>query len=164
MQPRKTLTSKKASDEGPLETNRLKSQLLRDKRTRDVHEIIELGKQIRISKKQVNSQTIENLPIKMVPKTMIAPGARDASKFLSQKPQELRRFIQQMEDLWKNAGIMDNDEKKILIGKYADQDCEEEWEGLDSYERGVSWEEFKNKLIENYPEVAARKRGMPAWI
>jgi len=43
---------------------------------------------------------------------MIAPGARDAPKFSSRKPQELRRFVRQMEDLWKDAGITEDEEKK----------------------------------------------------
>jgi hypothetical protein len=36
-------------------------------------------------------------------KTMISPAARDAPKFSSNRPQELRRFLRLMEDLWKEA-------------------------------------------------------------
>jgi len=58
---------------------------------------------------------------------MAAPGTWDAPKFSSKKPQELRRFIRLMEDLWKEARITEDDDKKSLIGKYADQESEEEW-------------------------------------
>jgi hypothetical protein len=95
---------------------------------------------------------------------MIAPGARDAPKFLSKKPQELRRFVRQMEDLWRDAGIVDDDEKKESIGKYADQESEEEWKALETYEKGNTWDEFKDELISNYPEAAAAERGTPARI
>ncbi|KAF8806711.1 hypothetical protein BYT27DRAFT_7102176, partial [Phlegmacium glaucopus] len=97
-------------------------------------------------------------------KTMVAPGTRDAPKFSSKKPQELRRFLRQMEDLWKEAGIVDDEDKKTSIGKYADQESEEEWTALETHEQGHSWEEFKKELVENYPESAAAERGTPARI
>ena len=123
----------------------------------------QLEKQAKISTES-NSQTERKLPLKMANKTMIAPGARDAPKFSSKKPQELRRFVRQMEDLWKAAEIMEDEQKKESLGKYADQESEEEWKALETYERGHSWEEFKNDLIENYPEAAEAERGTPARI
>ena len=111
------------------------------------------------------SQTTENISLKMVSeRKMIAPGSRDAPKFLSSKPEGLRRFIRLVEDLWKEAGITDDEVKKNTIGKYADQDSEEEWAAFETFERGRSWIEFKNELIENYPEAAAAERGTPARI
>lgn len=95
---------------------------------------------------------------------MLAPSARDAPKFSSKRPHELRRFLRFMEDLWKGAGVIDDDVKKTSIGKYADQDSEEEWAALESYGSGYSWEEFKEELLENYPEAAAAERGTPARI
>ena len=64
-----------------------------------------------------------------------------------------------MEDLWKEAGITNDQERKKSIGKYADADCEEEWKALESFDRSYTWEEFKAELLENYPEAAAAKRG-----
>ena len=97
-------------------------------------------------------------------KTMIAPGARDAPKFSSRRPEELRCFLRNMEDLWKDAGIVNDAEKKDSIGKYADAESEEEWTAFETFEAGHTWEEFKNELIENYPEAAAAERGTPARI
>lgn len=97
-------------------------------------------------------------------KTMITPGARDAPRFLSDKPEELRRFVERMEDLWRTAEITDDDTRKESLGKYADQKSEEEWKALDTYERGYTWDEFKNELIANYPEAAEAERGTPARI
>ena len=67
---------------------------------------------------------------------MIIPGSRDAPKFQSARPRELRRFIRQLEDLWKDAGIEKDQEKKESIGKYADQESEEEWSALETYSNG----------------------------
>jgi hypothetical protein len=114
---------------------------------------------------QSNSQTTDTMPFKMVSdRKMVAPGTRDAPKFSSQKPEGLRRFIRLMEDLWRDAGVTDDDVKKSMIGKYADQDSEEEWTAFETFEKGHSWDEFKEELVENYPEAAAAERGTPARI
>ena len=59
-------------------------------------------------------------------KTIISPSARDAPGFSANKPQELRRILRMMEDMWKEAGIEEDAEKKASLGKYADQESEEE--------------------------------------
>jgi hypothetical protein len=97
-------------------------------------------------------------------KKIVAPGTRDAPKFSSDKPEGLRRFVRLMEDLWKDAGVEDDGVKKSMIGKYADEDSEEEWTAFTTYGRGYSWEEFKSELVANYPEAAAAERGTPARI
>jgi hypothetical protein len=110
-----------------------------------------------------NAQTDRNIPIKMG-KNIITPGTRDAPKFSSQRPHELRRFIRMMEDMWDEAGITNDDVRKETIVKYVDQDSEEEWKALEAFENGYSWDEFKKELISNYPEAAAAERGTPARI
>ena len=97
-------------------------------------------------------------------KNMVVPGTRDAPKFVSSKPRELRRFIRQLEDLWKEAGITEGADKKQSLGKYADQESEEEWSALESYGDGYTWDEFKKELLDNYPEASAAERGTPARI
>src|SRR5277367_1225578 len=118
---------------------------------------------------QTETENVQNKPEKVAfemveNKKMVAPGTRDAPKFDSKKPQELRRFLLRMEDLWEAAGIKEDDEKKVSLGKYADPDSEEEWKALETYELGSTWEEFKDELLENYPEAAAAERGTPMRI
>ena len=114
---------------------------------------------------QSNSQTPEILSLEMVSeKKMIAPGSRDAPKFSSDRPEGLRRFVRLIEDLWQEAGVTDDETKKSTIGKYADEDSEEEWAALSTFGPSHSWAEFKKELIENYPEAAAAERGTPARI
>jgi hypothetical protein len=96
-------------------------------------------------------------------KRMVAPGSKDAPSFKSSRPEGLRRFIREMEDLWKDAGVSTDEAKKKSIGKYADQDSEEEWSAFDSFDNGT-WEVFKEELLANYPEAAAAERGTPARI
>ena len=68
-----------------------------------------------------------------------------------------------MEDMWRDAGIISDSEKKELIGKYANQESEEEWMVLEAY-NSQTWEEFKKELLLNYPEAAAAERGTPARL
>ena len=115
-------------------------------------------------KEPENSQSKETITsTEMSDKRMVLPGSKDAPRFKASQPEELRRFIRRMEDLWTSAGITSDDEKKAMIGKYADRDSEEEWYAFDSFEKGT-WEEFKEELISNYPEAAAAERGTPARI
>lgn len=112
-------------------------------------------------KDQQNSQTNRNISTMVDKKTMVIPGTRDAPKFRSDHPNELRRFIRQIEDLWREAGIEDTKEKKQSIGKYADANSEEEWSSFISYGDGYSWDEFKTELLDNYPEAAEAETGSP---
>ena len=112
-------------------------------------------------KDQQNSQTNRKISTMVEKKAMVIPGTRDAPRFKSEHPKELRRFIRQLEDLWKEAGIDGSQEKKESIGKYADQDSEEEWRSFISYGGDYSWEEFKAELLDNYPEAAEAETGSP---
>jgi len=113
-----------------------------------------------------NSQTSESYLAQRANKrkAMVIPGSRDAPKFSSKRPQELRRFIRTMSDLWQEAGIENDQEKKLSVGKYADAESEEEWAALESFKEEYSWTEFLAELISNYPEAAAAARGTPARI
>ena len=166
--PRVTLNSQRAGVTEPLKIEYPK---------RPVTKPTELQRKIKQVEKQLldastsfmdlvsNSQTPEKLPSKMVlERRMVTPGSRDAPKFLSDQPEGLRRFIRLMEDLWKEAGVTDDNVKKHMIGKYADEDSEEEWAAFSTFGSGHSWEEFKSELIANYPEAAAAERGTPSRI
>ena len=111
-----------------------------------------------------NPQTDSTLSsVKMIERQMPSPGSKNAPTFKSSRPEGLRRFIRLMEDLWIQAGVSQDESKKSMIGKYADQDSEEEWSAFETFEDGT-WEEFKEELIANYPEAAAAERGTPARI
>ena len=97
-------------------------------------------------------------------KNMVAPGTRDAPRFQSRRPEELRRFLRQMEDLWRDAEITDPRIKKQSLGKYADYESEEEWSAFRTYNDPHSWEDFKKELYDNYPEAAEAERGTPQRI
>ena len=153
---------------------RLKKPLLRDARLKD--KILQAEEQLanpailspmsssNLSNKDNSQSSSSNKMVIERERKMPTPGTREAPRFSSEKPEGLRRFIRLMEDLWKEAGVASDESKKSMIGKYADQDSEEEWAAFKSFEAGHSWEEFKSELVENYPEAAAAERGTPARI
>lgn len=63
-----------------------------------------------------------------------------------------------MEDLFKDAGITSEKEKKQTLGKYADTTTEEEWEALEHFEKG-SWSDYVKEIITNYPDAAYASEG-----
>ena len=50
---------------------------------------------------------------------------------------------------------------KYIIGKYADAKSEEEWSSFISYRDGYTCDEFKEELLNNYPEAAEAELGSP---
>ena len=143
-------------------------QLLVGSQDQSIEEEFAIEKELQDLEKYItdeeDSQTNRNFITMGEKKQMVVPGTRDAPKFSADRPKELRRFIRQLEDLWKEAGIESDAEKKEGLGKYADQESEEEWKALDTYKREYSWEDFKKEILENYPEASAAERGTPARI
>lgn len=183
--PRLSKTSQKAGKTSGLEFGRkfkteqsrnLKQRILKaEKQTEglknELEEFLEAEKLKEISESELEAEVSKSQTNRELSKmgerdkkTMPIPGSRDAPKFSSTKPKELRRFITQLEDLWKEAEVTEGREKKQSLGKYADQDTEEEWKALETFDDGYSWAEFKKELLDNYPEASAAERGTPARI
>ncbi|KAK0431169.1 hypothetical protein EV421DRAFT_1929754 [Armillaria borealis] len=84
--------------------------------------------------------------------------SRDVPKFDSDEPENLRHFLGQMEDLFSDYSITDNDKKKKKLVRYTDAHTEEEWQALDEYDSGT-FAEFKEAVLKNYPEAADAETG-----
>ncbi|EDR07416.1 uncharacterized protein LACBIDRAFT_327891 [Laccaria bicolor S238N-H82] len=90
---------------------------------------------------------------------MPLPGSRGAPNFDKEKPIELLRFIDQMEDLFTEHGIDDDQEKKKQLGRYTDQMTEFEWRAFDTFAPEIEYKEFKQALIDDYPEAKNAGKG-----
>jgi hypothetical protein len=94
-----------------------------------------------------------------VDKTKIPlPGTRNAPEFDGTRPQELRRFLRRMEDLFNIYGINGEEDRIQQVVKYTDADTEEEWKAFDSY-GGKDWKDFIEEVISNYPEAECAQEG-----
>ncbi|PBK86097.1 hypothetical protein ARMGADRAFT_940958 [Armillaria gallica] len=83
--------------------------------------------------------------------------SRDTPKFDSDEPENLHSFLGQMEDLFSDYSITNNDKKKKLM-RYTDAHTEEEWQALEEYDGGI-FAKFKNVILKNYPEAADAETG-----
>lgn len=68
-----------------------------------------------------------------------------------------------MEDNFTEAGVTADDDKKEALGKYTDQQTEEEWAALATYDTGT-WEDFKKEIVNNYPEAKYAEEGTIAQL
>ena len=91
-------------------------------------------------------------------KYMPQPDCREAPKFKNDEPSGLIRFLERMEELWKECSINDDRIKVKTVGRYADPQSESEWKALTHFENGT-WNEFKTELISSYPEAIDQVEG-----
>ncbi|KAJ7176535.1 hypothetical protein C8R46DRAFT_1213109 [Mycena filopes] len=66
---------------------------------------------------------------------------------------DLRDFIEQVDDIIALAQITDEDEKKKLLTSYLPSRKREMWRELPEYAAGVSYANFKKAVMKVYPEV-----------
>ena len=90
-------------------------------------------------------------------------GAKEAPKFNPDEPAELLRYIAQVEEIYEGKTPSDEIKKKGLC-KYAPSVTEQEWMAFDSYESGKTYDEFKEELINSYPEAAMLEKGSLARL
>jgi len=89
---------------------------------------------------------------------MPKPGERNAPIFEVDKPEELGRFFDRIEDWFVDVEIDDDDEKKRRIVKYLDADSEVQWKALTTFTTGT-YEEFKTQVMSSYPAAEEVMKG-----
>jgi hypothetical protein len=82
--------------------------------------------------------------------TMPARGHATAPKFSPDQPRELRRFFKELEYLFTNAGVTNDDEKKPYAVRYMDADVADLWESIAEFSAG-SYDDFKKAIHGLYP-------------
>jgi len=88
---------------------------------------------------------------------MIALNYRDAPKSNPEKPEKLLCFLRAIEVEFTNTSF--NRDKMEEVEKYTDARTEEEWRALDNYGDPTKWAEFKEELINSYPEAMSLRTG-----
>ena len=94
---------------------------------------------------------------------MPKPGEKNAPTFDTEKPEELGRFFDRMEDWFADDGLVDDTEKKKRIVKYLDADSEIQWKALPSFSAGT-FEEFKAEAMSSYPAAEEVMKGSVAAL
>jgi hypothetical protein len=95
-----------------------------------------------------------HLPRSRMPK----PGQKNAPAFDTDKPEELGRFFERVEDWFEDENIVNDVEKKKRIVRYLDPDSEIQWKALSKFEDGT-YAEFKAQVMQSYPAAEDVMKG-----
>ena len=99
------------------------------------------------------------MPTRKMPK----PGEKNAPTFDVEKPEELGRFFERMDDWFADEGINDDRDKKRRIVRYLDPDSELQWKALSKFIEGT-FEEFRCQVMESYPQAEEVMKGSVAAL
>ncbi|KAJ7088179.1 hypothetical protein C8R44DRAFT_649685, partial [Mycena epipterygia] len=81
------------------------------------------------------------------------PWESNVPKFTTEDKDDLRDFIEQVDDIIALAQITDDEEKKRLLTSYLPAKKRETWRELTEYAAGTSYTGFKKAVLKVYPEV-----------
>lgn len=101
----------------------------------------------------------QNSPRQRMPK----PGEKNAPSFDPEKPEELGRFFERIEDWFSDEGITSDEDKKKRIVKYLDADSEIQWKALPRFANGT-FLEFKEQVMSSYPAAEEVMKGSVAAL
>ena len=90
------------------------------------------------------------------------PNRRDnkAPSYDKARPEELLRYIEDVEREMERVGVVDDQTQKDWIRHYADQRSSDEWTVLETYPPGTgTYDEFKEELVSHYPEATDSLEG-----
>ena len=85
------------------------------------------------------------------PQNMPARGHRTAPTFSSDQPRELRRYFQELNNLFTDSQIVDDQMKKSYACRYLDVDSAELWESLLEYQATSTYVQFVEAVYKLYP-------------
>jgi hypothetical protein len=94
---------------------------------------------------------------------MPKPGEKNAPEFDPEKPEELGRFFERMEDWFLDEEITSSAEMKKKIVKYLDADSEVQWKALTTFTTGT-YEDFKSQVMASYPAAEEVMKGSVAAL
>jgi hypothetical protein len=94
---------------------------------------------------------------------MPKPGEKNAPLFDTEKPEELGRFFDRIEDWFLDDEVESDEEKKRRIVKYLDADSEIQWKALSKYTDGT-YAEFKAQVMSSYPAAEEVMKGSVAAL
>lgn len=105
-----------------------------------------------------NPATNPNVSAPMTTRKMPKPGEKNAPTFDPEKPEELGRFFERLEDWFADENIHSDVDKKRRIVRYLDADSEGQWKALPEFSEGT-FAEFKAQVMSSYPAAEEVLKG-----
>ena len=94
---------------------------------------------------------------------MPQPGEKNAPFFDVEKPQELSRFFERMEDWFAEENLTADVDRKKKTVRYTDVETEDQWKALSKFDNGT-FEQFKEQVIACYPRAVDVAKGSVAGL
>ncbi|KAJ3751796.1 hypothetical protein EV360DRAFT_56313, partial [Lentinula raphanica] len=95
--------------------------------------------------------------------TMPRPGSRDAPKLTTEgtdDPMKVRRYFDDLENLFSDCSIADDKEKKKWTVRYPEEQVAWEWKAMTEYNASAStFADFKTAVLRSYPGATDEERG-----
>jgi hypothetical protein len=99
----------------------------------------------------------------MATRKMPQPGEKNAPFFDVERPQELNRFFERMEDWFAEENLVADAERKRKTVRYTDVETEDQWKALSTFDTGT-FEQFKEQVIACYPRAVDVAKGSVAGL
>ena len=88
-----------------------------------------------------------------------------APKFSQDQPRELRRFFEELANLFGPANITTEADKKVQTVRYVEVDTADMWKSLPEYsDLNFTYEDWKKKVVSLYPGANQEKRWTLAHV
>lgn len=92
------------------------------------------------------------------PRSMPKPGEKNAPSFDPEKPEELGRFFDRLEEWFEDDNIKEDADKKKKTVRYLDVHSEIQWKAFSKYSEGT-YAEFKAQVMAAYPKAEEVMKG-----
>ena len=99
----------------------------------------------------------------MATRKMPQPGEKNAPFFDVERPQELNRFFERMEDWFVEENLTADADRKRKTVRYTDVETEDRWKALTKFDNGT-FDQFKEQVIACYPRAVDVAKGSVAGL
>ncbi|KAJ3725137.1 hypothetical protein C8R42DRAFT_575701, partial [Lentinula raphanica] len=94
--------------------------------------------------------------------SMPRPGSRDAPRLTADgtdDPMKVRRYFDDLENLFSDCSITVEKEKKKWTVRYPEEQVAWEWKAMSEFSSDGSFAEFKKAVLRSYPGATDEERG-----
>jgi hypothetical protein len=89
---------------------------------------------------------------------------KNCLQFDGQQPEELRKFLTSLETIFVTSKASTDAEKKLVALRYCSGATKDEWESMVTARDPYSWEDFKEEIVQSYPEAKELEHGSVARL
>ncbi|KAF5380618.1 hypothetical protein D9615_004771 [Tricholomella constricta] len=91
-------------------------------------------------------------------KPMPARGQSSAPTFVPERARELRRYFSDLNHLFIECNVVDEQEKKTHTTRYTDIDTADLWEQLDEFAVGTTYDDWRKAIMALYPGASEERK------